>query len=109
MISKKVYALLKKIKLQDCTYDNQSLEIIARAGASGQQVLIYRDHARYYFKAIGSPYLLAMSKWLMTQLQAKEMQTLADIDIAKLQQTFDLPTHKRQDALVILQLIEQLQ
>lgn len=109
MISEKIRALLKEIRLKDCQYDSQSIQTIARAGELGQQVLIYSDHAHYYFKAIGSPYLLAMTKWLVMQLHDKEMQKLADIDIAKLQQDFDLPTHKRQDALVILQLIEQLQ
>ncbi|WP_440617447.1 hypothetical protein [Cysteiniphilum sp. 6C5] len=108
MISEKILALLKAITLKDCQYDHACVQTIAHAGELGQQVFIYSDQANYYFKAIGSPYLLAMTKWLVMQLQDEKKITLADIDIAQLQQMFDLPTHKRQDALVILQLIEQL-
>ncbi|WP_119328025.1 hypothetical protein [Cysteiniphilum halobium] len=109
MISEKVLALLKEITLQDCQYDdNPDVQIIAHAGDSGQQVFIYSDQVDYYFKAIGSPYLLAMTKWLVIQLQDQQMREFANITIGQLQQAFDLPAHKRQDALVILQLIEQL-
>lgn len=108
MMSDKVLSLLKKITLKDCQYDHASVQTIAHAGESAQQVFVYSDQDNYYFKAIGSPYLLAMTKWLLMQLQEKDKMVFADIDIAQLQQMFDLPMHKRQDALVILQLIEQL-
>ncbi len=111
MMSEKILALLKAITLKDCQYDASCVQTIAHVGELGQQVFIYSDQTNYYFKAIGSPYLLAITKWLVMQLQDNDKAALtafADIDIAKLQQMFDLPMHKRQDALVILQLIEQL-
>ncbi|GGF96893.1 hypothetical protein GCM10010995_12720 [Cysteiniphilum litorale] len=111
MMSEKILDLLQAITLKDCQYNPSCVQTIAHAGELGQQVFIYSDQTNYYFQAIGSPYLLAMTKWLVMQLQDKDkaaLATFADIDIAKLQQMFDLPTHKRQDALVILQLIEQL-
>ena len=109
MVNGKVLALLKEITLQDCQYEHQYVKKIAHAGDYQQQATIYSDQGNYYFKVIGSPYLLAMVKWLSIQLQAKQKASLETLDIANLQQMFDLPTHKRQDALLILQLIEQLQ
>ncbi len=109
MMSEKILDLLQAITLKDCQYNPSCVQTIAHAGELGQQVFIYSDQANYYFKAIGSPYLLAMTKWLVMQLQDNDKAALATFaDIAKLQQMFDLPAHKRQDALVILQLIEQL-
>lgn len=108
MISGKVLSLLKSINFQDFQCNGKQVKTIAYAGEDQRQVFIYCNQKNYSFKAIGSPYLLGMTKWIVMQLQNGQLAFLTTLDITKLQYTFDLPAHKRQDALIILQLIEQV-
>lgn len=109
MYSQKVIALLDNITIEDYQYIMpQFAKKIAQAGEHYQQVQIYYVHRNYYFKAIGSPYLLIMANWLINKIETEDTKFFKEIDIAYMYNTFDLPIHKRKDALLILQLIEQL-
>lgn len=108
MLNKIVLSLIKNITLHECQYSNKHARLIGHAGDYRQQALMYKDERGYHFKVIGSPYLLAMTKWLSMELENNKLIHLADSNIRKLQENFNLPDNKRQDALIILQLIEQI-
>ncbi|WP_119344361.1 hypothetical protein [Facilibium subflavum] len=79
-----------------------------KVGDGMQQVIFYHGHHKVYFAVVGSAYLMAMTKWVQLKLQQKDWQALKAQDIKSLVEKFDLPVFKRQDALLILQLIEKL-
>lgn len=108
MCNQIISSLLSSITLEDCQYKANFVDKVAKAGENNQQIVIYCNQGKYYCKAIGSPYLLAMAKWLTKLLQENKLVIYKTINIAELQCKFSLPRNKRQDALLILQLIEQL-
>ncbi|WP_116963404.1 hypothetical protein [Fastidiosibacter lacustris] len=107
MYSKKVLSLLDNINSTDFLPSKTVLKQV-KIGEGMQQIIIACDDNRYYFAAIGSPYLLAMGKWLKDNLQQGTWMKIKDYQITDLVEYFSLPEHKRQDALLILNLIEQL-
>ncbi|WP_395947183.1 hypothetical protein [Caedibacter taeniospiralis] len=108
MYNQYVLSLLKEMNFKECQHVAIEAERLVSVGERGRQVIVYRSQTAYYFKAIGSPYLLAMAKWLTQSLEQKRMSALAQLTITELVVQFSLPAHKRQDALLILQLIEKL-
>ena len=107
MYNQYVLSLLKEINRLDCNHSVSDAQITIQVGEAQQQVIIYYWEKRYYFKAIGSPYLLAMAKWLKEKLQQNQSLELENYTIIDLVSQFSLPQHKRKDGLLILQLIEQ--
>lgn len=59
------------------------------------------------FAVFGSPYLIAMMKWLQHMLTCDRI-SLIKYDMKALVAEFDLPEQKRRDAFLILRLIEKI-
>ena len=108
MYNQQVLQWLLKINEDDCLELDQS-SVVITAGSDYQQVVFGEIDKKYYFCVIGSPYLMAMTKWLQEQLNTSPAMSLEHYDVTQLVDLFELPQHKRKDALLIVQLIEQLQ
>ena len=107
MYNQRVLKWLLKIDKNDYLSD-KSLSPKVIMGEGNQQVVFAISEDKCYFSVIGSPYLMAMSKWLQAVINKGQYTSIKDYSIIQLVELFDLPEHKRQDALLILQLIEQL-
>lgn len=101
---------LAKITDEDYLPDDisESDKVCIAAGSDMNQVVITMARKHVYFSVVGSPYLMAMTKWLQQQLIKEDIVTLKQQTISTLVDQFHLPSYKRQDALLILSLIEQI-
>ena len=86
----------------------QGGQICIAAGAEMNQIIITIIKKQVYFSVVGSPYLMAMTKWLQQMLIKDDITGLKQQTVLTLARQFDLPAYKRQDALLILSLIEQI-
>ena len=68
--------------------------------------LCWSTDQKLFFKAMGSPFLLAMMKWLYSTLQKTQLPP-DNVTITSLVQQFQLPDNRRSDALLILKLLQR--
>ena len=107
MYSDLIIHYLEMIKVEDRVSPKRYNDCIM-AGYGMQRSLMLINNDSVLYSVVGSPYLMAMTKWLQQELLVKNIKTLKQYNISDLVLLFDLPAYKRQDALLILELIQQV-
>ena len=109
MYNQKVLSYLTQISEGDLIPE-ALLKESHHTGDHAQSIYLYYDQTSgmSYIRGLGSPYLLAMLKWLQIELNQGNKNTLHEYHIQTLVALFDIPVHKKQDAFMILEIIEQI-
>ncbi|MBK2125714.1 hypothetical protein [Fangia hongkongensis] len=104
MYNKLVLKWLLSIKEEDCL-QRDKLKQALYVGGEGAEVYFDLSSSPAKFAVIGSAYLTAMVKWLQ-QVLLEDNKALQSYDFPALIDLFSLPSIKRKDALLLLELIE---
>ena len=104
MYNQIIKEMLAKVCIKDAnTYENQKKYSVKDNFST---IELYINKANVSYRVQGDAYIIAMTKWL--QLQLIDNQSLQDITLDYLIETFSLPDVKLRNATQILELIEKI-
>ncbi|MFZ9035318.1 MAG: hypothetical protein ACO2ZM_04285 [Francisellaceae bacterium] len=98
---------IRQLNDEDGHFPSTATKIEVNGAMSKIEFYVARQHA--WFKVFGSPYLLAMVKWLQQGVDQGRMSQFYCYDINRLIHEFELPRTKRYEAMMIIELIEKLE